>query len=175
MSYSFPSPLRTKRTELHPDTQKREERRSPLCWDRLSSLFSFKISGIYQNRTAGQLKLLPMKWPPPYSPSFPLFLFLFLLLLLFLPCHPFFFLPLLFPLSAPTFSSSPSLPPRHRHFTPLFVTPFFCCGSSISFQHEPAHFSNTKDCDPVYRIPFRRLDTTLRADQSSRRPTLHPS
>ncbi len=79
------------------------------------------------------------------------------------------------PLSAPTFSSSPSLPPRHRHFTPLFVTPFFCCGSSISFQHEPAHFSNTKDCDPVYRIPFRRLDTTLRADQSSRRPTLHPS
>ena len=79
------------------------------------------------------------------------------------------------PLSAPTFSSSPSLPPRHRHFTPLFVTPFFCCGSSISFQHEPAHFSNTKDCDPVYRIPFRRLDTTLRADQSSQRPTLHPS
>jgi len=78
-------------------------------------------------------------------------------------------------LSAPSFSSSPSLPPRHRHFTPLFVTPFFCCGSSISFQHEPAHFSTTKDCDPIYRIPFRRLDTTLRADQSSQRPTLHPS
>ena len=109
-----------------------------------------------------------MKRPTPYSPPFPLFLFLFLLLLLFLPCHPFFFLPLLFPLSflflslPLPFSSSPSLPPRHRHFTPLFVTPFFCCGSSISFQHEPAHFSNTKDCDPVYRIPFRRLDTTLR-------------
>ena len=179
MSYSFPSPLQTKRTELHPDTQKREERRSPLCWDRLSSLFSFKISGIYQNRTAGQLKLLPMKWPPPSFPLF-LFLFLFLLLLLFLPCHPFFFLPLPFPLSflflsAPTFSSSPSLPPRYQHFTPLFVTPFFCCGSSIDFQHEPAHFSTTKDCDPIYRIPFRRLDTTLRADQSSQRPTLHPS
>ena len=118
---------------------------------------------------------------PPYSPSFPPFSFslspsspLSSLSPLLLPSSS---LSALFslPLSAPTFSSSPSLPPRHRHFTPLFVTPFFCCGSSISFQHEPAHFSNTKDCDPVYRIPFRRLDTTLRADQSSRRPTLHPS
>ena len=138
------------------------------------------LSGIYQNRTAGQLKLLPMKWPPPYSPSFPLFLFLFLLLLLFLPCHPFFFLPLPFPLSflflsAPTFSFSPLYHRGTNISSPLFVTPFFCCGSSIDFQHEPAHFSTTKDCDPIYRIPFRRLDTTLRADQSSQRPTLHPS
>ena len=83
----------------------------------------------------------------------------------------------LFSLSlCPYFFFLPSLPPRYQHFTPpLFVTPFFCCSSSIDFQHEPAHFSNTKDCDPIYRIPVRRLDTTLRADQSSRRPTLHPS
>lgn len=175
MSYSFPSPLQTKRTELHPDTQKREERRSPLCWDRLSSLFSFKISGIYQNRTAGKLKLLPMKRPTPFSPPFPLsssplsslfppsssFLFPFRSLFSFSLPLP--FLPPLFTTEVPTFHP------------PLFVTPFFCCSSSIDFQHEPAHFSNTKDCDPIYRIPFQRLDTTLRADQSSQRPTLHPS
>lgn len=93
---------------------------------------------------------------------------------------PLFFLPLPFPLSflflsAPTFSSSPLYHRGTNISPPLFVTPFFCCSSSIDFQHEPAHFSNTKDCDPIYRIPFQRLDTTLRADQSSQRPTLHPS
>lgn len=179
MSYSFPSPLQTKRTELHPNAQKREERRSPLCWDRLSSLFSFKISGIYQNKTAGQLKLLPMKRPTPYSPPFPLFPFSLSsspLSSLFPPLLPSSSLSALFSLSlCPYLFFLPSLPPRYQHFTPLFVTPFFCCSSSIDFQHEPAHFSNTKDCDPIYRIPFRRLDTTLRADQSSQRPTLHPS
>ena len=106
-----------------------------------------------------------------FSPSSPLSS-LFPLLLLFSSLSALFSLPLSLP---PTFSSFPSLPPRYQHFTPLFVTPFFCCGSSIDFQHEPAHFSNTKDCDPIYRIPFQRLDTTLRADQSSRRPTLRPS
>lgn len=161
---------------------KKEKRGDPsYAGDRLSFYFHSKSPVFTQNRTAGKLKFLPMKWPPPYSPSFPPFSFslspsspLSSLSPLLLPSSS---LSALFslPLSAPTFSSSPSLPPRHRHFTPLFVTPFFCCGSSISFQHEPAHFSNTKDCDPVYRIPFRRLDTTLRADQSSRRPTLHPS
>lgn len=141
--------------------------------------FHSKSPVFTQNRTAGKLKFLPMKRPTPYSPPFPPFSLspsspLSSLSPLLLPSSS---LSALFslPLSAPTFSSSPSLPPRHRHFTPLFVTPFFCCGSSISFQHEPAHFSNTKDCDPIYRIPVRRLDTTLRADQSSRRPTLHPS
>lgn len=140
--------------------------------------FHSKSPVFTQNRTAGKLKFLPMKRPTPYSPPFPPFSLS--------PSSPLSVLPpssLLFPfrslfsfsLSAPSFSSSPSLPPRHQHFTPLFVTPFFCCGSSIDFQHEPAHFSTTKDCDPIYRIPFRRLDTTLRADQSSQRPTLHPS
>ena len=143
--------------------------------------FHSKSPVFTQNRTAGKLKLFSDEkahfllsslslFPFSLSPSSPLSSLSPLLL-------PSSSLSALFslPLSAPTFSSSPSLPPRHRHFTPLFVTPFFCCGSSISFQHEPAHFSNTKDCDPVYRIPFRRLDTTLRADQSSRRPTLQPS
>ena len=147
-----------------------------------SLLYFYSKSPVFtQNRTAGKLKLFSdemapslLSFLPPFSfslsPSSPLSSLSPLLL-------PSSSLSALFslPLSAPTFSSSPSLPPRHRHFTPLFVTPFFCCGSSISFPHEPAHYSYTKDCDPVYRIPFRRLDTTLRADQSSRRPTLHPS
>ena len=157
--------------------------------------FHSKSPVFTQNRTAGKLKLFSdekahflLSSLSLFPFSFFLFPFSFFLFPLSLsPSSPLSSLsPLLLPssslsalfslpLSAPTFSSSPSLPPRHRHFTPLFVTPFFCCGSSISFQHEPAHFSNTKDCDPVYRIPFRRLDTTLRADQSSRRPTLHPS
>ena len=141
--------------------------------------FHSKSPVFTQNRTAGKLKFLPMKRPTPYSPPFPPFSLSpsSPLSSLFPPLLPFSSLSALFSLSlsAPTFSSSPSLPPRHRHFTPLFVTPFFCCSSSIDFQHEPAHFSNTKDCDPIYRIPFQRLDTTLRADQSSRRPTLRPS
>ena len=120
MSCSFPSPLQTKRTELHPDTQKREERRSPLCWDRLSSLFSFKISGIYQNRTAGQLKLLPMKWPPPYSPSFPPFSFSFSLS----PSSPLSSLsPLLLPSSSlSALFSLPLSAPTFLFFLPLFTT-----------------------------------------------------
>lgn len=144
-------------------------------------LYFYSKSQVFtQNRTAGKLKLFPMKRPTPYSPSFPLSLFspsspLSSLFPLLLPSSSL-SAPFSLPLSALTFSSAP---PLYHHGTdispPLFVTPFFCCGSSISFQHKPAHFSTTKDCDPVYRIPVRRLDTTLRADQSSRRPTLHPS
>lgn len=160
---------------------KKEKRGDPPYAGIASLLYFHSKSPVFtQNRTAGQFKLLPMKRPSPYSPPFPLsfpFFSFFSSFFLVPPSSLLFPFRSLFslPLSALTFSSSPSLPPRHRHFTPLFVTPFFCCGSSISFQHEPAHFSNTKDCDPVYRIPFRRLDTTLRADQSSQRPTLHPS
>lgn len=160
---------------------KKEKRGDPPYAGIASLLYFHSKSPVFtQNRTAGKLKFLPMKRPTPYSPPFPPFSLspssplssLFPLLLLFSSLSALFSLPLSLP---PTFSSFPSLPPRYQHFTPLFVTPFFCCGSSIDFQHEPAHFSTTKDCDPIYRIPFRRLDTTLRADQSSRRPTLHPS
>lgn len=109
---------------------------------------------------------------PPFPFLLLLFSSLFPLLLPSSSLSALFSLPLSLPL--------PFLPPPLYHrgtniSPPLFVTPFFCCGSSFSFQHKPAHFSTTKDCDPVYRIPFRRLDTTLRADQSSRRPTLRPS
>lgn len=151
------------------------------CKGIASILYFHSKSPVFtQNRTAGKLKLLPMERPTSYSPPSPFFLFPFLLLLLF----PFFPLLLSSSLSA-LFSLPLSLPlpflppPLYHHGTdispPLFVTPFFCCGSSIFFQHEPAHFSTTKGCGSIYRIPFRRLDTTLRADQSSRRSTLHPS
>ncbi len=159
---------------------KKEKRGDPsYAGDRLSFYFHSKSPVFTQNRTAGKLKFLPMKRPTPYSPPFPPFSLSpsSPLSSLFPPLLPFSSLSALFSLSlCPYLFFLPSLPPRYQHFTPpLFVTPFFCCSSSIDFQHEPAHFSNTKDCDPIYRIPFRRLDTTLRADQSSRRPTLHPS
>ena len=97
---------------------KKEKRGDPPYAGIASLLYFHSKSPVFtQNRTAGQLKLLPMKWPPPYSPSFPLFLFLFLLLLLFLPCHPFFFLPLPFPLSFLFLSLCPYL-----FFLPLFTT-----------------------------------------------------
>ena len=147
-----------------------------------SLLYFYSKSPVFtQNRTAGKLKLFSDEKAHFLLSSLSLFPF---------SSFPFsffssfrsspFFSPLPFPLSflflsAPTFSFSPLYHRGTNISSPLFVTPFFCCGSSIDFQHEPAHFSNTKDCDPVYRIPFRRLDTTLRADQSSRRPTLHPS
>ena len=160
---------------------KKENRGDPSI-RRIASILYFhsKFPIFTQNRTAGKLKLLPMKRPTPYSPPFPLFFPFFLLLLLFLPCPPsssfLFSFRSLFSSSLPLLFLSPLFTTEVPTFhPPLFVTPFFCCSSSIDFQHEPAHFSNTKDCDPIYRIPVRRLDTTLRADQSSRRPTLHPS